>query len=113
MPVAATTPSSAASDPTDIYGAEGNDTVVQGTNAGRNLIETPLAGEDTSVVRLFGGRGIDTLSISLVAETSNVVLTGGSPDEEFDGTNLSLGSSSHHRLRDPEGCLHRATAPIS
>ena len=78
----------------EIYAAEGNDTVIDGTDSSRHLLTEPYGGEDASIITLDGGTGIDTLSISLVSEFRDVTITGGTPGEEFAGTNMTLADGS-------------------
>lgn len=69
-----------------IFAGAGDDTVYSGTGYDRQL---SVQG-GTDFVQLDGGRGIDTLSISLAAIRSNVVLRGTLGTSEFFGINGTL-----------------------
>lgn len=79
----------------DFVSAEdGDDTVFHGTGADRGYF-VPDFGSDVGAATLFGGRGIDTLNISLITETADVVISGSeTPDQEFTGTNLNVSGGS-------------------
>lgn len=63
----------------------GNDLVSYGTDHSSDFL-TPLSGADT--FSLNGGRGIDTLSISIAAYNGDVALRGTDGTSEFSGVNL-------------------------
>jgi Ca2+-binding RTX toxin-like protein len=68
----------------------GNDSVSYGTGANWQLTHRGGAKE----FKLFGGRGIDTLSVSLAQATSNIVLTGSAPGVENPDVNGTLANGS-------------------
>jgi hypothetical protein len=72
---------------------DGNDDVVYGHDSSGNLITSGSSNGSPPRVGTFsldGGRGIDSLSISLSGTAEDVIITGADPNSAFRGTNLSL-----------------------
>jgi len=74
-----------------VYADRGDDYVLYGTNTGQGFEAD--AGRN-SVFFLDGGRGIDTLSISLAGLNENIVLEGRASNAEFSGVNLRLSNGA-------------------
>jgi Ca2+-binding RTX toxin-like protein len=86
-----------------VYGGDGDDTVVHGNAENLSMVTGVIAGEGAKAVYLDGGSGIDTLWISLASETRDITLAGSAtPDVEFNGSNLTMGSSDGSQVSDFE-----------
>ncbi|MEB3282382.1 MAG: choice-of-anchor L domain-containing protein [Lyngbya sp.] len=81
-----------------ILAGEGNDFVVDQNDSTRELIVEP---EESSLIDLNGGSGVDTLSVNLVSQRD---LNGNSPDIILEGT--TPGSGSQNQLyTSPDGTI--------
>ncbi len=69
-----------------VYAGSGNDVVTYGNDS---LLNLSFAGGNRPFF-LDGGSGIDTLSVSLSLNGSDISLVGSAPGVQFNGTNLSL-----------------------
>ncbi len=77
----------------NVDAGDGNDDVVYGNDSSGNLITSGSSDGSPPRVGTFsldGGRGIDSLSISLSGTAEDVIITGADPNSAFRGTNLSL-----------------------
>ena len=73
-----------------VLAGSGDDTVTYGTDLYRILTDQ---GGDVPFF-LDGGRGIDTLNVSLGQAPDDVILVGAAPGTEFNGTNVTLGNGA-------------------